>query len=166
MMPEPRSPAYAFVALLLRVALGGVFLFAAYNKLGAPLSFSESIEAFHFDLPDWLTLLSTFAVPWTEVFCGVAIVLGLWSRAAATVFTLLIAVFTIGIVSAILRHLPLDCGCFGKFKLYCEGPIGWCKVLENLVLAAAALILVVCGGGRLALDRLFQSRATRAAGHS
>jgi uncharacterized membrane protein YphA (DoxX/SURF4 family) len=166
MTPEsrPRGTAYALFGFILRITLGGVFLFAAYNKLSNPLSFSESIQAFRFDLPDALVLLATYAIPWTEVFCGVSLVLGLWTRAAASVFILLIAVFVIGIVSALQRQLPLDCGCFGKFKLVCEGPLGWCKVRENAVLAGMALVLLVFGGGRGSLDRLFQRRPVPAAG--
>ncbi len=146
------SGAYTAVALVLRVALGGIFLFAAYNKIALPLPFSEAIEAFRLGLPRSLVELATFAIPWTEIFCGVGLVLGIWTRASAGVFLLLMGVFLVGIVSAILRHLPLDCGCFGKYKLFCEGPIGWCKVGENLVLCAGAAVLAVCGAGRVSLD--------------
>lgn len=153
------SPAYSFVALVLRLGLGGLFLFAAYNKLIDPQTFSESVQAFHMPMPasleDPMVLLATYAVPWTEIFCSVALVLGLWTRAAGTVFLILMGVFLIGIISAILRHLPLNCGCFGKFKLYCDGPLGWCKVRENCVLMAGAVIVVIGGGGRFALDAVF-----------
>jgi uncharacterized membrane protein YphA (DoxX/SURF4 family) len=150
------SRVYSIVALVLRLALAGIFLFAAYNKLRDPLSFSESIQAFRFPLPDWQVLLSTYAIPWTEIFCGVGLALGLWSRASAFVFILMMGVFLFGIISAIERHLPLDCGCFGKFKLYCEGPIGWCKVRENCLMMVASGVVLIGGGGRLALDGLFE----------
>lgn len=152
---------YSVLALVFRCALAGVFLFAAYNKLRNPLEFKESIQAFHFNLPAWFELLSTFAVPWTEIFCAVALLLGLWTRAAAAVFTLMMGVFLFAIISAIQRHLPMDCGCFGKFKLYCEGPLGWCKVRENGVMVAAALILVAGGGGRASLDAVIARGRTR-----
>lgn len=157
------KPAYTFIALFLRFALAGVFLFAAYNKLINPQNFSESIQAFHMSLPDWMVLFATYAIPWTEVYCGVALVLGLWTRAAALVFTLLMGVFMVGIVSAINRGLPLNCGCFGKFKLYCDGPLGWCKVRENGVLIGLAILLLVFGGGMASLDRLFRAFTPRPA---
>lgn len=162
MTSESRSgPVYSIISLVLRLGLGGLFLFAAYNKLIDPQTFSESVQAFHMPLPDWMVLLATYAIPWTEIFCSVALVMGLWSRAAGMVFLLLMSVFLIGIISAILRHLPLNCGCFGKFKLYCDGPLGWCKVRENCVLAAGATIIVIGGGGRFALDWPFSSRSTQ-----
>jgi len=154
---------YSLVALVLRVALAGVFLFAAYNKLIGALTFKEAIEAFHFDLPSWFTLLSTYAVPWTEIFCSVALLTGLWTRAAAAVFMLMMGVFLFAIVSAIERQLPLDCSCFGKYKLYCDGPLGWCKVRENAALVAMGLILAFGGGGKASLDYVFGGRAKPAA---
>jgi uncharacterized membrane protein YphA (DoxX/SURF4 family) len=152
--------AYSIVSLVLRLALAGIFLFAAYNKLSDPLSFSESIQAFRFPLPEGLVLVATYAIPWTEIFCAVGLALGLWSRAAAFVFILMMGVFLFGIISAIQRHLPVDCGCFGKFKLYCEGPIGWCKVVENCVMVAAAGFVLIGGGGRAAMDAVFSKHAS------
>jgi putative oxidoreductase len=150
---------YAVVSLVLRLALGGLFLVAAYHKLRDPLTFAEAIMAYRVGLPDAVTQFSTYAVPWTEVFCGVGLVLGLWTRAAALVFNLLIAVFLVGIVSVIARELNITCGCFGKFKLYCDGAVGWCKVRENLVLMAMTCVLLVWGGGRLSLDAAFAGGA-------
>lgn len=154
-----RSSAYAILALALRLALGGLFFVAAYHKLRDPLTFAEAIMAYRMGLPDAITQLATYAVPWTEVFCAVALVLGLWTRAAAAVFIALIGVFLVGIVSVIVRDLNITCGCFGKFKLYCDGAVGWCKVRENLVLAAGAMVLVVWGGGRASIDQEFASPA-------
>ena len=159
-----RAAAYVPIALILRLALGGLFLLAAFYKLRDPLTFAEAVMAYRMGLPDALTQLATYAVPWTEVFCAVALVLGLWTRAAAVVFSLLIAVFLVGIVSVIARELNITCGCFGKFKLYCEGAVGWCKVRENLALMAMATVLVIWGGGRVSLDAAFQSRGAPAAG--
>jgi uncharacterized membrane protein YphA (DoxX/SURF4 family) len=158
------SAGYAPVGLLLRLALGGLFLGAAYFKLRDPLTFAEAIMAYRMGLPDALTQFSTYAVPWTEVFCSVALVLGVWTRAAALVFNLLIAVFLVGIVSVIARDLNITCGCFGKFKLYCDGAVGWCKVRENLVLMGLATVLLVWGGGRASLDAAFQGLSGSRAG--
>lgn len=144
--------AYSILALVLRLGLGGLFLLAAFYKLRDPMTFAEAVMAYRMGLPDALTQLATYAVPWTEVFCGVALVLGLWTRAAAAVFIALIAVFLVGILSVIARDLNITCGCFGKFKLYCEGPVGWCKVGENLALCILAGILVARGGGRISLE--------------
>lgn len=153
---------WSLLAYVLRVALAAVFLIAAWTKLtnvtgalegarGAE-TFAEAIMAYRLGLPEWLVAWSTFTIPIAELLVGVALVLGLWTRAAALVYVLLLAAFTAGVMSVISRGLNITCGCFGDFKLYCEGAIGWCKVAENGVLAGLAGLLLIFGPGRMSLD--------------
>jgi uncharacterized membrane protein YphA (DoxX/SURF4 family) len=163
----PRSA----VSLVLRVGLGGLFLFAAYQKLFAsPFShqnFLEAIKAFRI-LPatpdwDWLLIGATFAIPWIELLAGLALVLGFWTRSAALVIGILLMVFIAGIVSVTLRGWHTDCSCFGKYKLLCGNqgiplfrdapPVGWCKVVEDAVMVLAAAAVWSWGGGLVSLDR-------------
>lgn len=141
------------VLLVLRMALGGMFIFAASIKLSGPLDFSDSIKAFKI-LPDHLAQLATFAVPWIEMVCALALVLGLWSRAAAAVISGLLLVFIAGIASVMWRGLNVHCGCFGKLQPFCTGPLGACNIIQNAILCLAAMSVAVGGGGYLALDRV------------
>lgn len=144
------------ILLVLRVALGGLFLFAAYHKVGSAEKaqlFLDSMKAFRI-LPEHLLIPAAFTLPWVEALAGLALVVGLWSRAAALIIAALLGVFIAAIVSAINRGLDLECSCFGKFHLYCQ-KVDWCKVYENAVLTGVALLLVAFGGGRFGLDGLF-----------
>ncbi|GMV26323.1 MAG: hypothetical protein AMXMBFR58_23540 [Phycisphaerae bacterium] len=138
--------------LVLRVALGALFLLAAYVKLSDPQGFSESVRAFKI-LPDHLAQLATFAVPWTEGVCGVCLVVGLWTRSAAGVVTALLLVFIAGIASVLWRGLSVHCGCFGKLQPFCSGPLGACNILQNAVMALVGFALMAWGGGVLSMDR-------------
>jgi uncharacterized membrane protein YphA (DoxX/SURF4 family) len=140
------------VLLVLRAALGALFLVAAYVKLSDPQGFSESVKAFKI-LPDHLAQLATFVVPWTEAVCGVCLVLGLWTRSAAGVVTALLLVFIAGIVSVLWRGLSVHCGCFGKLQPFCSGPLGACNILQNAVMALVGFTLLAWGGGLMSLDR-------------
>ncbi len=139
--------------LLLRVSLGGMFIFAASVKLSGPLDFSDSIKAFKI-LPDHLAQLATFAVPWIEMVCAVALILGVWSRAAAAVISALLLVFIAGIASVMWRGLNVHCGCFGKLQPFCTGPLGACNIIQNAILCLAGMMVAAGGGGYLALDRV------------
>jgi uncharacterized membrane protein YphA (DoxX/SURF4 family) len=154
------------VLLVLRAVLGGLFVLAAYQKLFASpfssQSFYEAVSAFKVTDDIEQKRLATFIIPWIELFSGLALIAGLWTRAAAVVINLLLAVFIAGIVSVTLRGLSVDCSCFGNFKLLCGNdaidlfkgtkPVGWCKVGEDAAMLLMGAALWVYGGGWISLD--------------
>lgn len=139
-------------ALLLRLALAGVFAFAAWVKLSKPQEFLTSIKGFDL-LPDHLLAPNAFLVPWTELICALLLIIGWRAQAAALVLWGMLVVFIGAIMSAIYRGMSLKCGCFGDFSLMCTGgEIGWCNVLQNALLASAAVVIIFWGPGYLAVD--------------
>ncbi len=140
--------------LVLRLVLGGLFVLAASLKLAHPQDFANSVLAFKVFPPaaDHLNYLATFVVPWTEMLCGVLLILGLWTRSAALVLTLLLGVFLGGILSVLARNLDVSCGCFGKFEFPCGKVVGPCHIARNAVLIVMALLVLARGPGGLALD--------------
>jgi len=141
-----------WLVLPARLALGALFIFAAYVKLSNPQHFALSVAAFKL-LPDHLAVLVTFVVPWTELVAGVALVVGLWARSAAFLLALVLAVFMAGIGSVLYRQMDVECGCFGKFEIPCTGKVGVCHLARNGVLILLALVVMIWGPGPLAVDR-------------
>jgi len=150
----------SFIALALRLICAAVFLLAASMKLSNPQSFTESIVGFGF-LPDHLTVLATFVVPWMEVVTGLLLLTGLWTRSAAFVYCLLIAAFWVLIYWALDQGKSVDCGCFGKLKAFCPKGIGTCNLIQNGVLFGIGLLSLIMGSGKFGLDSVF--RRARAA---
>ncbi len=156
-----RGMLFPAICVPLRLALGGLFLVAAYNKLfimNGPQLFSESIKAFKVFDPksqESLIQLATFVTPWIEVIAGVAIVIGLWTRAAAGVLGALLVGFIYLIVQALSRKLNIECGCFGKISPFCPKKIGACNIVQNSVMLVAAMAIIACPKHILAVDRLF-----------
>jgi len=153
----------AVALLALRTFIGGVFLYAAAVKLQDPQQFAFAIRAYRI-IPDdalHLVTLGTFIVPWVELIAGALLVIGLWGRASALVATGLMAFFVYAVWSVIARDLSITCGCFGKLKgpFGCEGPIGACKLAENLTLLASALALTAFGPGSISVDSLCRRKA-------
>jgi putative oxidoreductase len=153
----------AVMLLVLRAFLGGVLLYAAALKLQDPQQFAFAIRAYQI-IPEGakhLVTLGTFVVPWLELIVGGMLVIGLWGRAAAIVGAGLMALFVYAVWSVIARDLNVTCGCFGKLKgpFGCEGPIGMCKLAENLTLLASALALTAFGPGSISVDGLCRRRA-------
>ncbi len=155
--PPPKSVGSlgSFILLTLRIGLGGIFCLAATLKLMNPQTFWEAINAFKATNSEEMKLMGTHTLPWIELFAGLALALGFWTREAAFIIGSLLLVFIWAVINAIHKDLGgLPCSCLGYWHLVCTDGVGWCKVRENGVLTAIAATLVVTGGGSLSLDRL------------
>jgi uncharacterized membrane protein YphA (DoxX/SURF4 family) len=101
------------VALALRIALGAVFVYAAWTKLREPWElFAMSIDAYKV-LPDWAVLVVARTLPWAEMLIGLALMAGRWLRVSAAAASLLLLVFFGLMVRAYAKGMQIDCGCFG-----------------------------------------------------
>ncbi len=98
---------------LLRWGIGAAFLYAGILKWRDPIGFSDSIATFH-ALPPQLINLAALALPPLEVFLGVLVILGIWTRQGLFGLGLLTAIFLFALAQALIRGLPVDCGCFGS----------------------------------------------------
>ncbi len=73
------------------------------------------------------SLPNTIVLPWAELVVGLFLVLGIRTRAAATLIGVMNVIFIVGLVNAIFHHLPINCGCVGEVG----EPVNWWKVLKN-----------------------------------
>lgn len=141
----------------LRLALGGIFCVAAVSKLQDPQSFAFAIKGFKVFDPvanGPVIVTAAFTIPWVELVAGVALILGLWTRAAALTLALALLAFIGGLLSVIARKLDASCSCFGNLNLFCGHAVGWCQVIRNVIMLVPAVYLVWRGGGLAAIDRL------------
>src|SRR5713226_1680748 len=103
----------ARLRLLLRLALGAIFVYAAYTKLRQSwLLFALSIDSYQL-LPEWGVLALARTLPWLELAVGLLLIGGVWLRHASVAATLLLAVFFGVMVWSYGRGAGIDCGCFG-----------------------------------------------------
>lgn len=116
-----------------RILLGGIFLWASVTKVPDMAAFAESVANYRI-VPPALVPAVAAAVVGVEIAAGVALVLNVWARAAALVLAGLLAVFTVGLASALARGIDLACGCFGG-----NDPATWWTVLRDVVLVGLAL---------------------------
>jgi uncharacterized membrane protein YphA (DoxX/SURF4 family) len=107
------SRVFRAVALALRIALGAVFVYAAWTKLREPWElFAMSIDAYKV-LPYWAVLVVARTLPWAEMLIGLALMAGRWLRVSAAAASLLLLVFFGLMVRAYAKGMQIDCGCFG-----------------------------------------------------
>jgi putative oxidoreductase len=99
--------------VLVRVTVGGLFVFAGATKAYDPGAFAIEIQ--RYQLVPWiLAALISVYLPWLEMLSGTLLLLKRFERGALLLTTLLLLIFTLALASAMFRGLSIDCGCFGK----------------------------------------------------
>ncbi len=123
-------------ALVLRIALGAVFVYAAWLKLRDPWQmFAMSIDSYQL-LPMWAVRVVARTLPWVELLLGLLLITGFWLRISATAVSLMLLVFFSLIVRAWAKGMEISCGCFGPGET-----ISWKTMLRDGSLLAAALFV-------------------------
>jgi putative oxidoreductase len=112
--PAPGSSRFIrFSALLVRIALGLLFIFAGATKALDPGEFATEIQRYNL-VPWTAAVLVSAYLPWLEILAGALLILKRFDRGALLVITGLLLIFTLALASATFRGLNIDCGCFGK----------------------------------------------------
>lgn len=128
---------------MVRLALGGLFLWAAATKAPDMAAFAESVANYRL-LPAPLVPAVAAIVIGLEIAAGALLVSGRLARGAALVAAVLLAAFTAGLAQALLRGIDLRCGCFGGAE-----SATWWTVLRDLAMLAGAALVLARGPGRL-----------------
>ena len=144
--------AHPAVGLVLRVYLGGVFIYASMHKINYPAEFAESIAAYQL-VPYWALNPLALLLPWLELLGGVLLVLGVRTRAAAAAVGGMLAVFSLSVLVTLLRGIPVGCGCFSSV----EEPLGWDTLVRDLLWLAMAVRVYAWPSALQLESRLFRS---------
>jgi uncharacterized membrane protein YphA (DoxX/SURF4 family) len=129
---------------VLRVALAGVFAYAAVPKLLDPGEFAAAIENYR-AVPDSLAGHIALFVPVFELVIAIGLVVPPYTRGAALLATLLLVVFGVAMAQARWRGIDLSCGCFGAVL---EAKVSWLTVARTLGLGAVSGVLLVAATDR------------------
>jgi uncharacterized membrane protein YphA (DoxX/SURF4 family) len=122
--------------LVLRVALGAIFVYAAWIKLRDPWQlFAMSIDSYRI-LPLGVVELAARVIPWTELAVGLLLISGFWMRISGPIVSLLLLTFFVLMLRAYAKGMAIDCGCFGPGEA-----ISWKTLLRDGSMVAAALLL-------------------------
>lgn len=153
--------------LVVRVLLGGYFVYMGVSKVRDPVEFLKLIRLYEMmpESPAVFMNASAIVVPWLEIIAGSALVLGLFAGGAAATIATMLTVFTPAIFLRALAirasegtgffDIAFDCGCGSGVVII------WKKLLENALLLLAAILLMLSRSRRFCLDRVLDGRRTR-----
>ncbi len=100
-----------YIYTVVRIILGGLFLWAAWGKLMDPGAFADVIENYHL-LPSPLINLFALILPMLEAICGGLLIANRMTRGAALILIFLLTVFIGALGISLIRGLDINCGCF------------------------------------------------------
>ena len=100
-----------WLTIRVQIALGVLFVAAALPKIVDPPSFAHMVYNYRI-VPGQFVNLMALIMPWIELLCGLALILGVWKEAARTIIGLMLAVFILAIGINLARGNAIDCGCF------------------------------------------------------
>lgn len=143
---------HGWIALPIRLYIGAVFLVACWHKILHPESFAMDVATYQI-LPLGLVNLMAIVLPWIELACGLLIIIGWRTRAAALLIAGMMAVFLTAIIVALARGLEMSCGCFASQSM-AEDPISWRTVLRDLGWLAIPLYVLVFDRNPVGIDGL------------
>ena len=142
---------------LARLLIGGLFIWMGAAKVQDPVSFLKQIRLYEMlpESPSHLLNGTAILLPWLEVVCGLALIVGVYVRGAGAMIAFMLLTFTPAIFlrawqihtveSTPFFNIAFDCGC-GAGEV-----IIWKKLLNNTLLFLGSLIPVFSGSRRFCL---------------
>jgi uncharacterized membrane protein YphA (DoxX/SURF4 family) len=146
---EPPSRPRTWPRVLLamgRIALGLIFLFAAYSKLyfgGAwhmrdyHFFFAMAIDSYKMlplSIVEWMARI----LPWFELLLGVLLIAGAGLRWVGSITSALLLVFIGAMARAKILGLEINCGCFGNNE-----KLGTATLIRDSSLLVLALAVTI-----------------------
>ena len=144
------SPSWAAwprkLLVLGRVALGLVFLVAAYTKLHFNgnwhfgdyyFFFAMAIDSYNM-LPLWAVEVMARVLPILEAVLGALLISGVGLRWVGSITSALLLVFIGAMTRALILHIQIKCGCFGN-----DEPLTIYTLLRDSSLLVLALAVTI-----------------------
>ena len=152
---------FDLIGTVARWLLGGLFIYMGLQKATHPEAFLKLVRPYEMVTSPVLLDSIAAALPWFEIFCGLLLVLGIAVRGTALNLLLMLVPFTLIVLRRALtmseeQHLSFsqikfDCGC-GTGEVFI-----WKKMLENIGLMLAAVLVLAGYGKRFCLKHTLLS---------
>lgn len=97
------------IYLILRLILGGLFVYAGILKISDPKAFAKVISQYNL-VPESLLIIVAFGLPLLEIIAGAGLIFDI--KGSLTAISAMIIMFIVVLWYGILNNLEIDCGCF------------------------------------------------------
>jgi len=132
--------------LVLRFVIGGLFFYAAFEKVLHPAAFAMAVRGYKL-IPFSLSNLFAISVSWSELVAATFLILGILTRKSAGAIFILLIVFTTAITTVLVRGMVIDCGCFGEGG----ATTSWLLLVRNAALLVGTFLIIRYNDGWMSL---------------
>lgn len=135
---EKQGQMRKLILLLVRLLVGGLFLYAGVMKARNPTQFLGDVLSYRL-LPYVPAVALVFYLPWLEIISGACLVFKKMVPACLWILFGLLVVFTMALCQAWIRGIDVSCGCFGD-----QGGVTnyWWLVSRDLVILGMVVLLM------------------------
>lgn len=141
------------LSFLFRSIVGFVFLYAGVGKIVEPNSFAKEILNYKL-IGEELSRIIAIFLPWLEVIIGIFLIFGIRLKTTSFISSVLLIGFTLGVLSAMLRGLNINCGCFAYHIEY----VGWKKILENSLFIIMSIYVYIFPRSSFSIEHFWSSK--------
>ena len=136
------------LGLIVRLAVGIIFIYASLDKISDPAQFARIIYNYHL-LPGALINILALVLPWTEIICGILLIIGVYKEGSIILVNLMVLVFIVAIGINLFRGINLECGCFSVSSKAKESAIS--LLIRDFGLLALTIYAFLNRSGRFQL---------------
>lgn len=130
-----------YFLLILRLVLGGLFIYASIDKILDPAEFAKTIKNYDM-MPIALVNIPAIILPYLEFFTGLFLILGIWKRGSSALIIIMLFFFLIGLSQAFARGLDINCGCFSLENSNSTSDI-LVRIIEDIFMLIAAVLIFI-----------------------
>ena len=132
------------IALLCRVILGVILIYASIDKIVHPAEFAKAIGNYNV-LPFGLENLLGIVLPILELLVGICLVLGIMLDGSAIIAAGMMIVFIIALSQAMIRGIDINCGCFKVTVENGGHQVGLRRIIEDFLFLGMSLMVLSRG---------------------
>ena len=132
------------IALLCRVILGVILVYASIDKIVHPAEFAKAIGNYNV-LPFGLENLLGIVLPILELLVGICLVLGIMLDGSAIIAAGMMTVFIIALSQAMIRGIDINCGCFKVTVENGGHQVGIRRIIEDFLFLGMSLMVLSRG---------------------
>ena len=143
----------SWIELAARLILGLTFIYASFHKILSPEEFAKIVYGYGL-FPHVSINLIAIIIPFLELVCGLALVIGFYPRSAAIIVNMMLLAFIAALTINIIRGHEFDCGCFSAGQGADSGSSELTVLRDVLYFLCGMVIILFEGNRRGCLGRL------------